>query len=389
MKIFYFAGTKLPSQNPHSIHVMKMAQALGKMGNDVTLFAKSVNSAASEDLFKIYDSEPCFKLYLSAHFGVPLIAGATRLLDLSQKIARLDKPDLVYGHDCIALALFTPSDVPIIYEMHRIPLLSAHQLAFSRILKRQNLKAIVVVSDVLKAELLKRYPEILPETVFVAHDGADLIEHLTSTEDDTKNPLRGRPSALNVGYAGSLTPGKGMALISRLAKIRPQYDFHILGGTKKQIQKLETHSRLPNIYFYGHRDHSEVPQYLNAFDICVAPYQHRALIKTGNNTSRWISPMKIFEYMAVKKPIICSKLSIIEEILEHGHNAILVAASDDEKWAETIDMIKDNPEEAALLGGHAHESLADKYTWDKRAQAIMEFCASRKTSPLKFYKKAS
>ena len=55
MKIFYMSGTRLPSQDSHPIHVMKMAQAFGKAGHDVTLFAQG-SGAASEDLFEIYFS---------------------------------------------------------------------------------------------------------------------------------------------------------------------------------------------------------------------------------------------------------------------------------------------------------------------------------------------
>ena len=84
--------------------------------------------------------------------------------------------------------------------------------------------------------------------------------------------------------------------------------------------------------------------------------------------------MKVFEYMAAQKPIICSNLPTIHEILEHEHNALLLPASDEHKWGEAIDMIKDNPEEGQKLAHNAHGDLKEKYTWDKRAQAITDLC---------------
>ncbi|PCJ97031.1 MAG: hypothetical protein COA45_10445 [Zetaproteobacteria bacterium] len=380
MNIFYFSGTKLPSQNAQSIHSMKMAQAFSRAGHDITLFAKGMNNAASDDIFSIYNTEKIFKLYLSSHLNMPFISDAKRLLTFAGKIARLGKPDLVYGHDPLELALLATRNTPIVFEAHNIPSLSSHCWAFSKLLKQGNLRAIVVVSDILKQEFLKKYSEIEPEDIFVAHDGADLIRHIVSGDNDT-NILKGRRDALNIGYTGSLAPGKGIALITRIASIRPEYDFHIIGGKQKQVQRLETANTLKNLYFYGYRDHAEMPSYLDAFDITVAPYQHRALIKTGHNMSRWISPMKIFEYMAAQKPIICSDLPTIHEILEHEHNALLLPASSEHKWGEAIDMIKENPDEGARLARNAYNNLKEKYTWDKRAQAITELCFYKQQAP--------
>ncbi len=374
MKIYYFSGTKLPSRNPESIHVMKMAQALAKNGHEVSLYARAIAPVALEDLFQSYDTEACFSLRLSSPIIPPALSALQPL--------RHGNPDLAYGHDVLALSMAAREGVSVIYEAHRFPRTSLNRLALNKLLERDNLKAIIAVSDVLKQEFLQCFPKLKPEQIFVAHDGADLINYLDRPAK-TLETLKGRLEAFNVGYAGSLHPGKGLALISRIARIRPEYDFHVLGGTQKQVQRLQTENKLKNIHFYGHRDHVEVPSYLKAFDICIAPYQHRALIKTGRNTSRWISPMKIFEYMAAGKPILCSNLPVMREILKHDYNAILLPASDEQEWAETIDSLKDDPKIGAALGQNAYDSLKHNYTWDQRAEAILRF-AAREHSSIRF-----
>tara|TARA_R110001592_G_scaffold3525_18_gene20043 strand:- start:24177 stop:25337 length:1161 start_codon:yes stop_codon:yes gene_type:complete len=377
MNIFYYSGAKLPSQEPQSVHVMKMAQAFSKAGHNVTLFARNALNATTDDIFNIYDIDTPFKINMSSNAGFPILSGARYLIGLPERAQQNSQPDIIYGHDVVALALYAKRALSVIFEVHDMPQHPAHKLAFSKLLKQDNLRGIIAVSDILKQALLNAYPEIPPERVFVAHDGADLIDHIKSNTR-TLNTLKSGKDAFNVGYAGSLHPGKGMALISRIAKIRPQYDFHILGGTTKQVQHFQTLNKYKNIHFYGHRDHAEVPSYLKSFDICVAPYQHRALIKTGRNTSRWISPMKIFEYMAAERPIICSNLPVIHEILQHKHNAILPPASDEHKWADAMDVLRENPDIGNHLAKNAHDSLKDKYTWDKRAQAIMDFCINHR-----------
>lgn len=376
MKLYYFSGTKLPSQNPQSIHVMKMAQALSKVGHEVTLFARTAAPVLAEDLFQSYDTDPCFELKLSSSVVPAALA--------SRSLRKVSKPDIAFGHDYYALNKAAQMGVPVIYEAQRLPRRRMNRHILGKLFKNGNLKAIVTVSDVLKQALLNYYPSLKPEQIFVAHDGADLINYLDRPAKQLET-LKGREDAFNIGYAGSLHQGKGLALISRIAKIRPEYDFHVLGGTQKEVQRLQTNNRLKNIHFYGHRDHVEVPSYLKAFDICIAPYQHRALIKTGRNTSRWISPMKLFEYMAAGKPILCSNLPIIREIVTHDYNAILLPASDEEEWAETIDELHDDAEIGKALGQNAYESLKDNYTWDQRAEAIMAF-THREHSSVRFAK---
>ncbi len=378
MNLFYFSGTKLPSQNSKSVHVMKMAQAFKKEGHNVTLFTKGNVNATPEDLFQIYNIDTTFEIKIINEGTLPILSNA-RLISAANIEYQNNTPDIIYGHDAIALALHAKKANSIIYEAHKLPLRPTDRIALSSLLKQDNLKGIIAISDILKQELLKQYPELDPEDIFVAHDGADLIDHIKDKANKL-NALKGRKGGFNIGYAGSLHPGKGMALISRIAKIRPEYDFHILGGTLKQVQHLQTKNKYKNIHFYGFRDHSEIPSYLKSFDICIAPYQHRALIKTGRNTSRWISPMKIFEYMAAQKPIICSDLPVIHEILQHKYHAILPPASNEYKWAVAMDYIKENPDIGQYLAKNAYNSLKEKYTWDKRAAAILDFSINNKYS---------
>ncbi len=379
MKIFYFTTMRLPSQNSQSVHVMKMAQAMGKAGHDVTLFAQSIDGASAEDIFKIYDSVPYFNLNLTSYLGLPFISEANQMMRLFRQSAALRKPDLIYGDDISALAYAAPEKTPVIFETHSLPDTPAKKLALKTMLRRGNLKGIVTVCDVLKNAYLQSCPELNAEDIFVAHDGADLIDHLAG---GCNKPavLMGRTNSFHVGYTGSLDPGKGVAMLDRIAKIRPDYDFHILGGTDKQVERLKAENRLRNVYFYGHRDHAEIPSYLSQFDVCVAPYQHRALIKTGRNTSRWISPMKIFEYMAAEKPILCSNLPVMHEILTDRESALFVAASDEEKWAEALDNVRENPAMAAQIARNAYLRLEENYTWDKRVSAIMDFALSERKS---------
>ncbi len=372
MNIYYFSGIRLPSRSPLSVHTMKMAQAFSKAGHDVSVFAKSAWNARASDIFKIYDVVEPINLELSTHTYFPLLLKARRLRLLKSKNSDATQdPDLIYGHDVLALALHASTARSIIYEASCLPSTPTHKIAFMKLIRSDNFKGIVAHSDTLKQVLLQQFPELLAEKVFVAHDGADLIRSIQDNGQGNGS-LKGKYS-YNVGYAGSLTPGKGLDLIARIAKIRPNYGFHILGGEESHVLSHVQKNKCENVHFYGHHDHADVPAFLKSFDVCVAPYQHKALIKTAQNTSRWISPMKVFEYMAAKRPIICSDLPGVNNILRHGHDALLLPPFDEEKWAQALDKLHSDPDYAETLSDNAFGSLSEKYTWDKRIHAIMGF----------------
>lgn len=87
--------------------------------------------------------------------------------------------------------------------------------------------------------------------------------------------------------------------------------------------------------------------------------------------------MKLFEYMASGKSVICSDLPVLREIIEHGKNALLVPADNPSAWVDAITYLQKNPAIAQSLGAAAYGQILQNHTWDKRAAAIMAFIKTR------------
>lgn len=379
MRIFYFSGASFPSSEARAVHVVKMCEAFGKAGHEVTLFAMGNPNMDTRQIFKSYDVGGHFKLSLSKDVKIPLLSNYKRLKHISEQMKNFGRPDMVYGRDPVALALYAPQRIPMVFEATRAPSSKAEQTAIAKLIKKPGFSGIVALSDALKQDLLKRFPVLKPEQIFVAHDAAD-VPHNISGQAEAITPLKGRKDATKVGYAGTLHQGKGISMILKVAPLLPDCDFHVLGGTKAELEKIARTNPSGNIIFHGHKPHAEVAGMLKSFDILLAPYQHAALIKTGKNISRWISPMKVFEYMAAGRPMVASDLSILREFLTHGENALLVNAGEPLEWVAAIQALRKNPELGQEMARKAFADLKNNFTWDKRAETVLDFAGGKRTS---------
>jgi glycosyltransferase involved in cell wall biosynthesis len=84
------------------------------------------------------------------------------------------------------------------------------------------------------------------------------------------------------------------------------------------------------------------------------------------------SPTKIFEYMALARPIVASRLGQLGDVLEDGVTARLVTPGDVEELANAVMEILQSPDRGRALGRAARREVARSHTWEQRGRAILE-----------------
>jgi len=235
---------------------------------------------------------------------------------------------------------------------------------FERIIGSRNFLRLIVISESLK----KTYAHYttLQNRILVAHDGADADpETSTISWDDA--------SQFHVGYVGHLYRGRGVQLMAAIARRLPWVTMHLVGGTDEDLAYWKDHIQTtPNIIFHGFQEPKHTAKFRRSCDALLAPYEEKVSIgKSMFDTSGWMSPLKIFEYMSAGKPIICSDFPVLHEVLTHNENALLCAPNAIDAWTEAITQLKEDPALAKRIAANARRDLERHYTWKTRAEHIL------------------
>jgi glycosyltransferase involved in cell wall biosynthesis len=257
-----------------------------------------------------------------------------------------------------------PRSTPFVAEAHTPPSNDFQHLWHGRLFARSGFRRLVVISAKLKRIYAENFPAIA-DRIVVAHDAAD----------DPSPEILQRPhqAGFHVGYVGHLYRGRGGDLIKSVAAALPEFTFHIVGGTEGDRASLIATGPTSNLIVHGHKPHSRLAEFFPLFDVVLAPYQHQVAVSGGGgDISAVMSPMKLFEYMSWGKPILCSDLPVLREIIEHERNGILLPPDDVCAWIAAIRDLAENRRKRERLGAAARSDFLARHTWPDRARRVLE-----------------
>jgi glycosyltransferase involved in cell wall biosynthesis len=122
--------------------------------------------------------------------------------------------------------------------------------------------------------------------------------------------------------------------------------------------------------FTGVIAYDRVPLYINASDICTAPFIFARNSKIG------LSPLKLYEYMACGKPVIASSIKGVSDALEASGGGIHVLPENPDALAEGILKLLDNPDMRMKMGSKGLSYVIENYSWYSVAKKVNEVCKS-------------
>jgi hypothetical protein len=378
MRFTYISPSALPSRTANSLHVVWQCDALARAGAALTLYAKRTmrdETALIPTLADAYGVDAASWRLVSYHSRFnradTFRTAALALLDIGRRPA----PDAVLSRNLhAAFVLAVLERRPLIFEMHQLE--RGVRLHMQRAIMSRPWVTTVTISEALAAHLTTHHG-LAPARTRVLPDAAPRGMRPIATEArrDALGALvpetRGDWAA-TCAYFGHLYPGRGIEIIEKMAEARPSVAFLVFGGTEADLARRRAANMRSNLYFLGHRPHDFARRAMAAADVLLMPYQTRVSIGVGDHdTAKWMSPMKMFEYLASGVPIISSDLPVLREVLEDGRNALLVAPDRPDSWVAALDRLVANPELARKLGQAGHADYLARYTWDNRASQLL------------------
>jgi glycosyltransferase involved in cell wall biosynthesis len=370
LKLFYLSASEVPSRAANSVNVMKMSHAFARMGHQVTLFARPGGASTNQTPFDFYGVDPTFEIATQGWPRIPALGGQWYALRTWRRARKLGAPDLCYGRHVPSLLRAAQRGCAARLEVHAPPDSPLQSFQLSQLIAQRAFEALVCISDALRAEYLRLFPSLRSRRIIVAHDGADAQPRRPLPA--SASPLRGRPDAPRIGYIGHLYAGKGMEIIVELARSLPEMDFHVVGGTEADLQKWRAAYSFSNLIMYGYVPHGQLPRFMDEFDVVLAPYQRSvSTMGGGGDVSKWMSPLKLFEYMAAGKAILVSDLPVLREVIDDGVAGLLCEPADPSSWAGALRRLVGSPQLRRTMGENARELLTRKYTWSRRAAEVL------------------
>lgn len=365
-RIIYVSPSTIPSRSANSIHVLNQCNALANYCNYVISFGASKNKRRGhkyiEDFYgiKIQQNLKIRQIYVRSNKALQLQIAFVAMYYI---LVKRRTNDLIISRNFYMSLFLTALGFRHIYETHGPEISSIKQMIQNFIMKRNK---VVCISKQLSKILTTQCRSDME--IKVLHDAASSFDSVHVKQYLVPN------GNFRVGYFGHLYAGRGIEIIEGLARQFSDIDFYVVGGDDENIAKLRQNSNLKNLNIVGYLRNNEARSLMPLMDVLLMPYQNKVSIGLKNSdTSKWMSPLKMFEYLSSKKPIISSDLPVLKEVLKHNHNALLVKPDSIVQWEKALLRIIEDKLLNKKLSTNAYEQYIHNYTWSERARKLIEY----------------
>jgi len=402
VKLLYVANARLPTEKAHGVQIMKMGEAFVQGGADVELVVpfrvQPAQMRQAGDVWDYYGIRRRFKLtrlpsldllfldrYLPGWLAyLPFYVQALTFNLCALFYGLLRPAEVLYSRDWMSFLLWLPwrwlRKRILVLEEHTFPHHGGWgarlHLAVSRRVDR-----LVVITQRLKE--LYVAAGVPAGRVLVAPDGVDLarFENLPGRDEARRQlglPLE-KPIVGYVGRFHTLGVSKGLdVLVEAAALLRErgaEITLCLVGGPEESFPALRELARqcgLPEdeLILVDRVPLQIVPPYMRAFDVCAMPFPWT------EHYAHYMSPLKMFEYMASGTPVVATDLPATREILRDGQNAVLVPPDDPEALAQGLRRVLDMPDRGQQLATQARQDVVS-FTWERRAANVLSFVGAK------------
>ena len=186
------------------------------------------------------------------------------------------------------------------------------------------------------------------EKCHVIPNGCD-CDHFSKAKEEM-HPSTWKSDTPIIGYAGNVSTWFDWDAVTAVATSRPDAIIWIIGSCHTQVPQ-----NLPrNIVLEGFVPYEKLPAYYAGFDVSIIPFKGDLLLKG-------VSPIKLYEYLAAGKPVVCSPMPDAVHLAERG---VAEVATSPEQFARICFNLVDQANDEALI--QKRRDLARSHSWTAR-----------------------
>ena len=385
MNILYHHRTQ--GTGAEGVHISQIIKGLRGLGNNVSVVCPS-----GDDPLKTAGNNPFAKKkgglkkkilsFVSSHLPQALFECLEMAYNFSaypkiKNIVEIEKVELIYER----YAFFMTAGVRIAKERKTPFIVEVNEIAGHKRVRKQvfvrkardaeyliftQAEAIIVVSSFLKQEIVDL--GIDAQKIFVISNGADDVLFDPAKYDRKKQRALYSLGDKDIvfGFIGWFVPWHNLEFFIKVfSKIDNENCKLILvgdGGLKDSLYILtETLNIADKVIFAGAIPYEKIPDMINALDICIIP-----------DSNEYRSPIKMFEYMAMGKPVVAPNYEPIRSVIDDGKDGVIFDPMDKENLVRILNNVVNDEGKRKILGNNAREKILKQHLWKHNAQKVLE-----------------
>ncbi len=236
---------------------------------------------------------------------------------------------------------------------------------------------VVVLTEGLRDLVVRRY-QVSSERVAVLPSGTDTGLFVPQESTACRRRIGLGVDRDYIGYVGSFYRYQGLqCLLEAMAIIRrtmPSAHLILVGDgeaaqeLKQQAIRLKLNS---HITWAGRIAYSEVPTWIGAMTLCVAPFR-------GDRGET--SPVKIFDYLGCGKPVIASAIPSVSATFDRDAGVDLVAPDDPDALAQAVQALLNDPERQAHMAAMGRRFVERRFSWTYLTHCLRDWLVTDQPS---------
>jgi glycosyltransferase involved in cell wall biosynthesis len=249
--------------------------------------------------------------------------------------------------------------VGLIWLLKRIELLNLRAADLIFVVSEVQ-RSILIESGINASKIVVNFNGVDPDRFHPNCGGAEIRRSLGSTD------------RIVVGFTGTFGPWHGAPVLAEAAKLLnarlPLCHFLFIGnGEQRALTESIIQSGAVNATFAGTIEHDGVAAYLDACDILASPH-----VPSSDGSEFFGSPTKLFEYLAMEKGIVASRIGQVGDVIIDEENGLLVEPGNANELARGIERLALDEVLRRRLGTAARADAMARYTWRHNAARVFE-----------------